>query len=199
MVHFATFFKHLLGVENGSGIARCKAHAVVVEFHIVNAHALCASGADAADNGHDVFEHVLAEFFHFFAVIANSAHAVVAKLDKVFVSHLFCHAVTHFYKSVKRAVKDIAVFLKHFAERVIGFFSRVAVRIFHISAKYGQRHFLSAEIDGEFAHKLRIFVDDRALFLQIGHNALVKCFERNFIVFVHSDGQSFFDFRAEGR
>ena len=133
---------------------------IVVEPECVDAETLRVFQPQPGHDRHDVAHDVLAEGLHGLRVVAHALHAAVAKLDEVFIAHLFGHPVAHVHEPVKKIVQLRAVRFQRRAERFVAFPARGAVGAAGVFHQHRARQLFAPEGEEHARHELGVFADE---------------------------------------
>ena len=104
-----------------SGVAARNHNAVIIEHIVFDSETLRILHAQAGHHRYHVTQDVFTEDTNLFLIITEPAHTVIAELDKVAVTHLFCHAVTYVDHTVIDAVKLCLMCFQTAAENLKAF------------------------------------------------------------------------------
>ena len=142
---------------------------------------------------------IVAEIGNHIRIIVHSAHAVVAQLNEIPVSHLFCHGVTDLYQAVVNIVQLVRIGFQTPADCLTCLAAHLAVFIFQLAAQNRQRHIFSLIVENHAGHEGGVFGDNGIFLLQFLDNRRGECLFGNAVGSQHPGIDVFFKLFAEGR
>ena len=153
-----------------SGVAARNHNAVIIEHIVFDSETLRILHAQAGHHRYHVTQDVFTEDTNLFLIITEPAHTVIAELDKVAVTHLFCHAVTHVDHTVIDAVQFCLMLLQTAAENLEAFLAGFAVFRLGVFHEHGAGHGFAPEGELHAAHEIGILPHQLVFFHHILHN-----------------------------
>ena len=182
----------------GAGIPAGDDHVVVIELVIRNAQALCVLRAESCHHGHHVTQYVLPEGLYAVLIVAETAHAVVAQLDKVPVAHLFGHAVPDMDHAVVDIVQLGLVLLQTPAKDLIALPAGGSVVALAVLHQHGPGQLFAAEFKLHAGHQLGILTDQTVFLHHVGHDIPGHGLALDLHALKQHRGQGLFQLRTEG-